>query len=71
MVRESERVLARTKKGLEKNQNEVARTKKGLESAWRDYKRAIMFASKRAGGVLKLNCFWKRGSVCSLFNGIA
>ena len=36
LVRESERVLARTKKGLEKNQNEVARTKKGLESASRD-----------------------------------
>ena len=31
MVRESERVLAQTKKGLGKNQNEVARTKKGLE----------------------------------------
>ena len=45
----SELVLTRTKKGLEKNQNEVARTKKGLESAWRDYKRAIMFASDRAG----------------------
>jgi hypothetical protein len=42
LVRESELVLARTKKGLEKNQNEVARTKKGLKSA-------IMFASDRAG----------------------
>ena len=35
LVRESERVLARTKKGL--------------KSAWRDYQRAIMFASDRAG----------------------
>ena len=41
-MRESERVLARTKKGLEKNQNEVVRTKKGLKSAWREQKRAIM-----------------------------
>ena len=38
LVRESERVLARTKKGLKKNQNEVVRTKKGLKSAWRDFK---------------------------------
>ena len=48
-MRLCERVLAQTKKGLEKNQNEVARTKKGLESAWRDYKRAIMFASFEQG----------------------
>ena len=32
-------MLARTKKGLEKNQNEVARTTKGLESAWREQQR--------------------------------
>ena len=38
IVRECERVLAQTKKGLEKNQNELARTKEGLESAWRDFK---------------------------------
>ena len=38
LVRDCEPVLARTKKGLEKNQNEVAQTKKGLESAWRDFK---------------------------------
>ena len=35
--------MARTKKGLGRNQNEVARTKKGLKSAWREQKRAVMF----------------------------
>ena len=48
-MRLCERVLARTKKGLEKNQNEVARTKKGLESAWRDFKRAIMLSQIEQG----------------------
>ena len=58
-MRESERVLARTKKGLEKNQNEVARTKKGLESAWRDFKttwytglKLILFINTPGTGLL-------------------
>ena len=41
--------VARTKKGLEKNQNEVARTKKGLESAWRDYERLICLSQNEQG----------------------